>query len=165
MSIRSWGGFVLNESMPDTEKIEFSFQVNKLALENKIGIKLGWNVWPDFRKEYKNQNNVLPFEFIDSPLSDVAQILFSGDGVRLFEEHQRVDSGENLDSRMKRVQNFILEVFCSNVLKEMVLYVDSGFGEEQYLEVKARDFKNSILQFYTHGKTWEPTIKFIIKKD
>lgn len=165
MSTRAWGSFKLASNVTIDETKTFSFQITKIASENLLGIKLGWNVFPDFRKEFEGRSEFVPFELIDSPLSDVAHILFSGDVARLSENKQKVDSRETLDSRMNRVQTFILEVFKIKIVEETVLHIDSGFGEEQYMEVKANDFTKTVLGLYTHGRTWEPSVKFTLKRD
>jgi hypothetical protein len=164
MSIRSWGGFIMNDGISDLSKVNFSFQVNKIALENKIGIKLGWNVTPDFMEEYKYQKNVLPFELADNPMTNVVEILFSGDGVILKEMGKRVDQGESLDSRIERVSNLIIGIFQLNIIINMILNINSGFGKAQVIETKPIEFKNTLLNMYTHGRTWEPTVKFILSK-
>jgi hypothetical protein len=162
MSMRVWGGLILANNVTIDETKELSFQVMKIASENRVGIKLGWNVSPNSRKEFEGRIEIIPFELVDNPLSDVAQILFSGDGVRQLEKHQRVDLGEPLESRMKRVQKLILELFDTKLIKKIVMYVNSGFGEEQLKEMKASKFVDTILELYTRGKTWEPSVKLII---
>lgn len=164
MSIRAWGGFDFEDEAALDEKMKFAFEATKVASENEIGIILGWNVSSDLREEFRNASNILPFEIVDDPTTNIAEELFSGDGVRLFVEHKRVDKGETLDSRMTRVQRFLQQVLQIKTVKGVILHVSEGFGEEVVLETSVDGFKDKILGMYTHGRTWTPTVKFILNK-
>jgi hypothetical protein len=163
MSIRSWGYLIMNDNVSNGEKIALSFQVNTMATKNKIGIKFGWNVPPDFRKDYKGQSNVIPFELVDNPMTNVAEILFGGDGVTVKEMGKRVDTGESLELRILRVQKFLEEILQNNIVREITLHIAEELDEEETLEIKPGDFKEKLIGMYSHDKTWTPSVKIIIK--
>jgi hypothetical protein len=164
LSIRAWGGFILKADVIDSEKTKLSFEITKIASENLIGIKLGWNVWPDFRKEYENIPNVMPFELVDNPMTNIAEVIFIGDGIQLYVKGKRTDIGEDLDSRMSKLSNFLICVSNFNNVNEIILHVNSGFGEEVLVKAKINDFKNEILKMYEISENETPTVKFVLNK-
>ena len=164
MSIRAWGGFGLDYRATSEEKTRLAFEATKVAAENGMGIILGSNVSVDLQRGSEVTPNTLPFEIVDDPTTNVAEELLSGDGVKLRVEHKRVDKGESLDSRITRLQRFFRRVPEIETVKEVVLHVNSGFGEEVVLETTVSDLKDKLIEKYTWGRTWTPTVKVVLKR-
>ncbi len=94
MSIKVWGAFKLcRENVNEIEINDLSFNIASIANKNSIGIKLGFNVNNEFSLKYHGKNKYLPFELTDNPRSDAAEVLFSGDGVRIWVGDKRIDIG------------------------------------------------------------------------
>jgi hypothetical protein len=165
MSVRVWGGFYFDDTATPDEINNFVFDTVRIASENLIGVILGWNVPLDFRQDFKNDSNTLPFEIIDDPTTNVAEVTFTGDGVRVSVDQQRVDKGESLDSRMSRVQNFLRQLFEIRILKTIVLHVIGETGREISIDTTADNFKEKIIELFKQMKNWTPNIKFTLKKD
>jgi hypothetical protein len=166
MSIRVWGAFKLhNENTTEHEFDDLSFKIVNIATQNQVGIKLGVNVLREFYKEYSGKNQYLPFEIIDNPSTNVAEILFSGQGIEISVGNKRVDIEEDLDSRMSRVQKFLEGIFNIGCIDNIVLHIIGGFGEESTHELKTHDFKSKMLELFLHEEdNWTPTVKLIISK-
>jgi hypothetical protein len=161
LSRRAWGGIEFYRNLSLKERVDFSFRSVELATNNLIGIKLGWNVSIDFRREFGGATNIVPFELIDNPLTNVAEELFVGDGISIFENEKRVDSGESLHLRMARVQNFLNGVTIREI-KSITLHIDSGFEEEILIKKGISEFKDEIVRMFESNKNLTPTVKFLL---
>jgi hypothetical protein len=165
MSIRSWGAIELKDTDPSwQDRAELSFKASEIATRNRIGIKLGYNVWPNYYKEFKGMHNYMPFELLDDPQTNVAETLFSGNGIELYSPEGRVDTGESLASRMHRVQLFLKEILNIDIVRGTILYIDGDVSEEAVAEIKASNFQKTMLELYKKENGWAPTLKFIISK-
>ncbi len=163
MSIRAWGFIELNE-ITYLEKEAFSFEVVAAASNNKIGIKLGHNIPPEFQEEIKNRPDILPFELVDNPMTNVAEVLLIGDGIHVSEIGTRMDSGEELDSRINRIQQFLDRILEFDTVRRIILHTDSGFNEEQTIYIRISDFKKIVIDLYKQAENWTPTKKFVISR-
>ncbi|MBT3363084.1 MAG: hypothetical protein HN929_02090 [Chloroflexi bacterium] len=167
MSIYAFGAFqIANADITPQERNELAFKTSTMAMMNRIGIRMGMSMWQLYYDEYKDRSDCLPFELIDDPITNDAQVLFIGDNVKLgfFNGHEitRFDSGEPLYFRMSGLQKFLEEALDIDEVTTIFLYIDSDYGEEFTVSVKAADFKESILELYEQYENEIPTIKFII---
>jgi hypothetical protein len=95
MSTFAWGDFGLNKSDVSVKKMdELTFKIISLASEKRIGLTLGWYISEIPYKESNDLKNGIPFVIMDNPLINVAELLFKGDGIQIFGNNKRVDSGE-----------------------------------------------------------------------
>lgn len=167
MSTFAWGALELDSAFSSQEihvLTQLSFEITNIAVENRIGILVGGNAVFELPQEPSAKNGELQFRLLDDPMTNVAEILFSGDGVKITHSGLRVDTGERLDSRMSRVQKFLEEVMNLALVKKVNLHINSGFGEESIEEIKVGDFKTRIIDMFHKGDNWTPTVKFVISK-
>jgi len=166
MSIRVWGVFkLINESISENELDKYSFQIVNIATDNLIGIKLSVNVSNDFYRRCVQTNRYLPFELIDNPRTNVAEVLFLGQGISLQVGDKILNTSESLDSRMQRVQNFLERVFSLNITESIIFHIDGGFGEEYTHNIKAGGFKTQITELFLHElDNGTPSVKLVISK-
>lgn len=76
MSIKVLGILELtNTKLPISEEIQLCFFVTKVATKNKIGIKLGGNIFSGFLKKFKTLSGKILFELIDGPMDVNAECL------------------------------------------------------------------------------------------
>ena len=164
MSVRSWGTIGMDEKSTVGDRVKLGFDATKMASENGIGVILGGNVASDLWEQFEAKPSALPFEIVDDPISNVAQETFAGDEVKVLVQHRRVDKGESLDSRMTRVQRFLERLLQIEIVKQVVLHISEGFGEETVVEIAAGEFKSTVLDMYKREKNWTPTVKFVLRK-
>jgi hypothetical protein len=164
MSTYVLGDLDLDPVVDNYKKANIAFLVTKIATDNRIGVKLGYNVLPELLKELKKEKTSLPFELLDSPMTNVAEELFSGDGVRILERHIRVDSGESLSSRMARVNHFLADVLLIDVVNKIDIYIDTGFGEDIVLKTEVCNFTSVMLEIYKREKNFIPGIQLTITR-
>jgi hypothetical protein len=167
MSIRVWGSFVIGESrIPERELSNLLFSIAHFAANNKIGVKLGHNINTAFYKEYSGNNKSLLFELVDHPGMDVAEILFSGDGVTIHYGVERVDFGESLNSRMSRVQRFLKDVFTLINIEKIEFHVygfiEAGYSKTQ--EISIDDFVRIVEQIFLDTDNQTPDINLVISR-
>lgn len=106
----------------------------------------------------------MTFELTDSPWDPNAECLFSGDGIKIKVLGIRVDSGDNLSSRMYRVQQFINSVFDEKVITKIVMYINVEAGDEfQVIEVKVNEFTIKMLELFEKEDNWTPSVKLVIE--
>ena len=63
---------------------ELSFFILQRAINNKIGVNLGGNVFELCLDRFRYITQSINFELIDNPMDINAEILFSGDNVKTF---------------------------------------------------------------------------------
>ena len=165
MSIRAWGAFKVScAGLSADELINLSFQATMLATRNCIGIKLGVNTTPEFYLQFKQTQNYLPFELVNNPLTNVADVLFIGDCIKLHVNDKRVDYGESLNSRMSRVQRFLDDILHIEIVERIILHIDGDVGEESEIEIQVSDYTNIMLELYMKENNYTPTVKYIISR-
>ncbi len=165
MSRTAWGAFEIKcTDLAWKDYVELAFKAVEIATKNRIGITLGFNVRPEYYKEFKSWRRYIQFSLLDDPRSNVAETLFAGDGIKQYIGEERVDTGESLASRMLRVQSFLEEILCSDSVEGLILHIHGDYGEEYTLEIKAKDYQKTILELYKKEGNWAPTIRFNITK-
>jgi hypothetical protein len=167
MSIRVYGAFkLINHDMSVQEMTDLLFKVTAIATQYKIGLRLRWNVREEYYKQYSNKREYLPFELLDDPGTNVAEVLFIGDGVTIEVSGKRVDFGENLESRMKRVQQFLSGVFDLGCVENIDLHIDGQIGleDERTQVINIHDFPHTMASLITKNKNFTPELNFLILK-
>lgn len=166
MSIRVFGVLELADTGLQLDKqIGLSFLIVEQAAKNKIGIKIGGNVDPNYTKKFDNMMRKLPFELMDDPIDINAECLFIGNGIELDISGERIDFGESLPDRMLRVQNFLVELVKNSQVDQIILDINIEEGDEfERIEIPVMDFRARMLSLYERESNWTPTVRLIIKK-
>lgn len=168
MSIRVFGILELNSSdLPSKEQeirneVKISFLVVECATRNKLGVKLGGNVFPNFLKNIKSLSGLMPFELADDPMDVNAECLFSGEGATESANGVRVDTGESLSTRMLRVQSFLNELLKTKHVNKIVLDINIEEGEIETIEVNINNFCSKMLELYEREENWTPRVRVVI---
>ena len=162
MSIKVFGILELKNELTLKEKIELSFLVVEMAIKNKFGINLGGNIFSGFRKKYeKSSKKIFIFEITDDPLDINAECLFTGNYI--IEANDEL--GENLKSRMLRVQNFLDMLLKTTKINRIILDINALEINEytpELSELNAKEFCNKILELYKQNENQTPTIRIIV---
>jgi hypothetical protein len=165
MSIRSWGAFKLKDTdISWQDLVELAFKAVEIATKYRIGIIIGFNVKQDHYKEFEGMRDRMPFELLDDPHMNVAQTLFGANGLVEYLREERVDTGEDLASRMHKVQSFLEEILCSDFVKGVILHLYGEVGDEYTIEIKAKDFQKTIVELFKKENNYAPTVRFNISK-
>ncbi len=162
MSIKAFGSFRF-----DTDKrldmTESSFNITSLAIKYKFGIKLGGNATSYLVEPTALENRKILYELIDDPMDVNAQCLFSGDNIEVSVNGKRVDTGENLRSRLLRVQHFFGEIIERLYVNKIVLNLNIEKGDEfETIEISVNDISDILLRLYEREGNWTPTVRVII---
>jgi hypothetical protein len=164
MSTIVWGVFKLEKAnISEEEKISLAFELIIVAAEQKIAVDLGDKVKPWVYKKFKkleNSQDSLQFQLTNHSLNPNVEALFVGEGNEVYGESW----GESLDSRMTRIQQFFEGVLNITSICQIVLYIDSGFGEESGITIRVDDFKKKMLEMFIQNNNMAPNVKLIIRK-
>ena len=142
------------------KKEELGFKFVNIATKNKIGIKVGWNVWKGFwgRLDSSVSNEIL-IELLDNPMVNYIEELFWGKGI------------ENYEQRMNKIQNFLQEIFDIKEVKKIILDIDAYDTEEEVVEqkvpvisLKPKDFINLMFKLHEENEQWTPTVRLVMSK-
>lgn len=165
MSLKAWGIFKLTGNEPLTSQINFAFQSTIIAAQNGIMVKFGGNVWPEILKQYSNVPDCLVYELVDDPLDTDAETLFIGDGVKLFVNDNRQDTGEKLSARMSRIKTFLEEVIQLPIVVGIELNINtSALADSEPVKIEINEFVSTMLEKYQENSNWTPGIRLIISK-
>ena len=171
MSIKVLGVLELTKEEPSQLSImrrdQISFFTVEAATKNRIGIKLGINVFPGFLKKFKVLSGKILFELIDDPMDVNAECLFMGNGIGVYSGDLRVNSDESLASRMLRVQKFLIELLKLNDIKKITLNINAlDMGEDDFetIEINVQNFCNTMINLYKQNDNWTPVVKLMLNK-
>jgi hypothetical protein len=170
MSIRAWGNCLLNDAISCIEEEGIVFQIQQLALDNHIGIVFGSNVsnlGNELHVEYEDHAHVVLFMLVDNPKTNVVEVLFSGDGVKISQIGKRVDIGESLISRLSRIQSFFLQMLKISMIEETTFHLigDTENNSDAIpTEIAVYDMQFRLTNKYASKKGWVPDFNIIIKK-
>lgn len=160
MSIKAFGSFEFNKNINMTES---SFDITKIAVKHKLGIKLGGNAASYLIKPITGCEEKLPYELLDDPMDVNAQCLFSGDNIEVSVNGKRVDTGESLRSRLSRVQQFFMETIEKVHVDKIVLNINIEIGDEfETLEININDISEFLINMYESEGNWTPSVRIII---
>jgi hypothetical protein len=167
MSTKAFGIFELkNKKFELIKESDLSFYIMQKAIDNKIGVNLGGNVFKSCLGRFKNVLSKIPFELIDDLIDINAEVLFSGDGVNISVCGERYDTGESLVSRMNRVQKFFHEVLKCGDFSKVILDVDMIEDIEdckfETLKIDVRDFSSKMVESFTKNDNFVPSVRVII---
>jgi hypothetical protein len=171
MSIRAWGNCLLNDAISYIDEEGIVFQIQQLALDNHIGIVFGSNIsnlGNELRVEYVDHAHVVLFKLVDNPKTIVAEVLFSGDGVKISQIGQRVDIGESLISRLSRIHSFFLKMSNISMIEETTFHLigdTENNGDAVPIEISVYDMQLCLTKKYASKKGWVPSINIIIKNN
>ncbi len=133
-------------------KIEdFSFNIQKIANYNKIGINLNGNISANIRTilNFKTKNCIF-FELTDSPLTFNADILFGLDSIEHYNFNEKVSRDESLKTRMDRVQNFLEGILANKNVLYINLYINCLIVDQSDIPdikiIKVTDFCTTIVE-------------------
>jgi len=145
------------------EEVVMSFLLVEIATKNRLGIKLGGNVFSGFLKKFENLSSKMPFELTDDPIDINAECLFIGDKIKIYVNETRMDIGESLLSRMSRVQNFLNDLLKVKHFNKILLDINIESGDEfETIKVKINDFCSKMLELYKQNENWTPTVQIDI---
>lgn len=167
MSVKALGIFELTSTIAVEQRTEIAFWMTKEAINNKIGINLGANVFCGWLDANKFDQNEVRFEITDDPLDINAEVLFLGDGIKYSVCDHEVDTSESLLSRMNRVQSFIEKLLQHPLARKVILGISDEGGENDYdeeLECKVQDFSTTMIDLYKKSENWTPDVRLIVTK-
>ncbi len=141
-------------------KTELSLKLVEISTKNKIGIKIGWNIWKGFWSRINtSKSNEILLELLDDPIVNHTEELFLGAGA------------ENYKQRMNKVQNFLQEIFKLNEIKKIVLDIDAYDTEKEVIKekvpiyyLKPTDFVKLMFKLHKENGQWSPIVRLIMDK-
>jgi hypothetical protein len=99
------------------------------------------------------------------PLDTDAETLFIGDGVKLFVNDNRQDTGEKLSARMSRIKTFLEEVIQLPIVVGIELNINtSALADSEPVKIEINEFVSTMLEKYQENSNWTPGIRLIISK-
>lgn len=167
MSIRVGGVFVLKSDKSTIEdKVALSYRLLDLAIKHKIGLQQGGNAKFQMENHSEETNSLsIPFDLTDDPLDNNAECLFSGNNIKIYVNKYRIDNGETLLARMKRIQCFFKEILSDMPVEKIILNINVEIGDEyRVIEVDIKQISTVMLDLYKENSNWTPIIKLIINK-
>ncbi len=164
MSIKVLGVFKLNSKITVEQDIEMAFWMTQEAINNKIGINLGGNIFSGWLSKNNFDRDEMPYEITDDPLDVNVDLLFVGDGKRLIISDQVVNTGESLLSRMNRVQNFLEKLLQHPLAEKVILDINIEDDEFETLECKVQNFSDTMIDLYKKEENWTSDIRLVITK-
>lgn len=165
MSIRAGGVFVAKSDVTLKDKIALSFVFSQFATEARIGLEQGGNAgFQNLNHPEDIDRNTIAFDITDDPLDINADCLFGGDGVEMYIGDNRVDNGEDLASRLLKLQDFFCKVLSNEKILKIILNINFGKGaEHEFTIVKVGNFQNEMQKLYEKNDNWTPSLKLEIE--
>lgn len=165
MSNSAFGVILFNGKLTYSQLTEVSFNILKYAIENKINISLLNN-----KVNHLVGDITYGFEYqlTDNPFTINSEIMFAGDGVKVFENSRRTDNGESLFLRMQRLQNAFKGILNITYVKEIVFYLlecdSTDLSEVDYkLEVDISNLCSTICNIYAIENQRTPDLEITLK--
>jgi hypothetical protein len=168
MSNVAFGVIILSSNLSYYQLSDLSFDISATATSKKIGLLLGANVTYQFSVQIDSPN--VKYEFIDNPFTSNCEIMFAGDGIKIYENKTRTDIGESLYSRMKRLQDFfdnILSTNCVQAIEFYLLECDSTDKSDVdfCFEVEVKNLCSTICSIYANDHQRTPDMKILLHKN
>jgi hypothetical protein len=166
LSNLAWGILELaTQKAEQLTTIELGYHVVACANDCRIGIKLGWNISDRYLEIFKSTfqgdlNKYLPFEILDNPVSNVAHLLFSGEGVSDYSDNPDYDARLEFEKRLKRLQCFFSGLFAQNWVKEVTLIINGMDGLHPDIQVEVGEFSNVMIAVLEVHNRLTPNVKF-----
>jgi hypothetical protein len=144
------------------EKVFVAFLIVEKATKYKIGAKLGGNIFPSFRKFYKETHNSVLFELTDDPMDINADNLFASE----YAPEADVSSDDHFHPRMQRIQGFLKELLEIDGVDKVVLNINIIDGNDiKIVTTNIDNFYTTLLKLYRETKDfWMPTVRVIVCK-
>jgi hypothetical protein len=162
MSTQALGFIFFEDKTFDEHELDnISFRIVDLAVQQRIGIKIGLNVHIDSEQAYASNKSML-FEITDNPRTDFAEVLFLGQGVSLEIMGKSIDTSEDLGSRIARVQNFLGGIFNLGCVERIIFQLLGQIGPESSHTIKWSGFKQKMLDIYAISNNYTPSVRFFI---
>lgn len=143
----------------DTRNIvDISYYIQRLAIENKIGCKLGGNVCENVFNMYGNfTGNCLYFELMDTPIDNYAEELF----VPTISEDNNYEETfkSKIYNTMDIIVRFLREILILKEVENIDLDINYLFRDDRmYNEVSIDVLKDYIYEQYVKEDFFVPSI-------
>jgi len=122
------GELQFRQPLSDTEQVDLAFTLAELAIKNRLGLQLGFNITQPVifdilgkKEDRRSTNKECVFLLTDSPISNTSDALV---------HPNLLDSTEVkniLSANMRRVERFLSSAAQTGLLAGMSLYVSRGY--------------------------------------
>ncbi len=159
------GEFQFRRPLLEFEQVELAFKLNQLAIENRLGLQLAFNiVQPIVFEILKKKDRLLTgkefvFLLTDSPISDTSDETVDPNLL------DAIEIKETLSANLRRVERFFLSAKETDLLAGVSLYVSLGydtFYEREEISIGSLAERCVALFNILHG-IGIPNTEFIIR--
>jgi len=165
MSFFASGYFLLQKKMTYHDKVNLSFYLQQCAVSNSLGLVIDGNVGNNIRRYFlEDSANKMLFSITDNPTTNVAQVLFSNDVVKIYENHVRVDTGESPACRMNRLRTFWGDVLRHPEIENILLNINVDFNQDiEPIEISITEFHDYMVKHMLNPK-WSEEERLLIHR-
>lgn len=159
MSINAFGIFVIDNNISLQDSINLAYDLKLLSVKSKFGLQLGSNISIRSTNFIKEQHgftkNEMRFEITDDPLDCNAETLFGG--------YDPEETEYNLEYRLHKIKSFLNDVFATNIVKQVYLYINLESGDEYSTHnISLMEFEKEVFNLFLEEEGWTPSIKVVI---
>lgn len=144
--------------------VDVSYEIQKIAIENKIWCKLGGNVSNKIFEIYgKRTGKYLYFEITDSPIDNFADELLMPNVVR--NNDYSIEMRNKTCTNLDKIKQFIFTVMEIQKIQKVYLDINYLFREkENYSKININQFTEYIYDKYEKENFFMPPINLIVQR-
>lgn len=148
------------------EQVELAYSMQKCAVKNRIGCKIGGNVSRNVYDMYSKteSKSTILFEITDSPLDNYSDKLFFPT-IDVDSNNYEQDFNFKINSSLKKLNDF-LQIILDNKIARCI-YLDFNYlfkDNEEIVDIKIDSLSKYLLSMYIEEGYFTPVISMRITK-